>query len=88
MFHSSTRNIECPHSSIVGFMEPEPSGRKTGQIRVVLRGLNGIQNIPDLGNAEHHRQELLAFGTNQMQSVPLAFEHINEKKLDAAVSDS
>jgi hypothetical protein len=68
-------------------MQPEPAGVDTGQIGLVLRGANGVQDIPDLGKAEHNRQALFAFGMNQIQGMPLALEHIDEKKLDTAVAD-
>jgi len=69
-------------------MQPETAGIDGSQIGSILDGSNRIDNGPDFFDAQYRGKGLIPFGMDELQGMPIAFEHVDKKELDAAVADT
>ena len=80
--------IDVADLKMKGFVQSKPAGIDGGKVCFVLRRGNGSQDGSNLTEAQYGRQTSLTFCPYQFQCVPLLFEHIDKKELDAAVANS
>jgi len=81
-------SVDIDYLKKQGLMQPESTGIHGSQIRFILNGSNCIDNGPDFFQAEYGGQSLFSFGMDELQGVPVTFEHVDKKELDAAVADA
>jgi hypothetical protein len=69
------------------FVQAQAAGVDRGQAGPIDRYAHTGQNLVDLLTAQHHRELLLATGTDKPQSGPLLAQGLFVKELDPAQSD-
>jgi len=68
------------------FAHPQSTGIDRVQAGAVVRATQTAQHLPHFLDAQHNRQFLLRFGTQQIEDLPLTFEGEGVKELDAALA--
>jgi len=81
-------SVDIDYLKKQGLMQPESTGIHGSQIGFILNGSNCIDDGPDFFDAQYRGKGLIPFGMDELQGVPITFEHIDKKELDAAVADT
>jgi len=84
--HSAT--IDIGDLEIKGFTKSQTTGIDGGEEDIIVEGFDMVKYPKDLFPAQDAGQSSFSFSVDVCKQMPVMFQDVDEKKLDAAVADA